>query len=55
MLGLRIPVPSMLKVSVWEALATGHIDDNYVLDGLSLLGPTALEPCPEVRGDQNKK
>lgn len=34
MLGLRLPVPSMLKVPMWESLATGHSDDKYVLDGI---------------------
>lgn len=34
MMGLRIPVPSMLNIHIWESSATGHQDDAYVLDGI---------------------
>lgn len=34
MIGARIPVPSQLKTQVWRAIATGHPDDEYVLDGI---------------------
>lgn len=34
MLGLRLPVPSQLNISAWQAAATGHHDDSYVLDGV---------------------
>lgn len=34
MLGPRIPVPSMLNIPAWQAVATGHHDDAYVLDGV---------------------
>lgn len=44
MLGLRIPVPSLLKVSAWQAVATGHPDDNYVLDGIVWLPPPLHRP-----------
>lgn len=35
MLEAKIPVPSLLKLDVWRAIATGHPDDHIVLDGIT--------------------
>lgn len=34
MLGAQIVVPSQLKLGAWQAIATGHPHDEYVLDGI---------------------
>lgn len=35
MLSARIPVPSQLRLDVWNSHATGHSDDRFVLDGIN--------------------
>lgn len=35
MLQAKILVPSLLKLDVWRAIATGHPDDSIVLDGIA--------------------
>lgn len=48
MIGLRLPVPSMLNFAAWHSVATGHADDLYVLDGIKFgfplhyVGPALL-------------
>lgn len=49
MLAHHEPVPSQLKCHAWHAIATGHTDDAYVLDGVSFGFPLHYVGLPMAR------
>lgn len=53
MQGCRIPVPSMLDIAAWKAVATGHHDDKYVLDGIQFGFPLHYTGPPLLRENRD--
>lgn len=53
MIGLRIPVPSVLNYPAWRSAATGHPDDTYVLDGVRFGFPLHYVGPPLYRDNRD--
>lgn len=53
MLGPRIPVPSPLKFQAWKDIATGHIHDSFILDGVRYGFPIQYTGPPIYRDNKS--